>query len=102
MYIGKVTGKVVSTIKDPRLTGISLVLVERLPAQVGQESEVFVAADTIGCGEGNTVLLAKGGAARMTSNLQDTPVDLAVIGIIDNCEFARNCQGKKQIAVIPN
>lgn len=95
MYIGKVTGKVVSTIKDPRLTGISFVLVERLPARAGQESEVFVAADTIGCGEGNTVLLTKGGAARMAANLQDTPVDLAVIGIIDNCELAQETAKKK-------
>jgi len=86
MYIGKVIGKVVSTIKDPHLTGISLVLVERLPARAGLESEVLVAADTIGCGEGNTVLLTKGSAARTMANLQNTSVDLAVIGIIDNAD----------------
>lgn len=95
MYIGKVIGKVVSTIKDPRLTGISLVLVERLPAREGRESEVFVAADTIGCGEGNTVLLSKGSALRNIANLQSTPVDLAVIGIIDSAELPQEPAKKK-------
>lgn len=95
MYIGKVIGKVVSTIKDPRLTGISLVLVERLPAREGRESEVFVAADTIGCGEGNTVLLSKGSALRSIANLQSTPVDLAVIGIIDSAELPQEPAKKK-------
>ena len=95
MYIGKVTGRVVSTIKDPRLTGISLVLVERLPARAGQESEVFVAADTIGCGEGNTVLLAKGSAVRAVASLQNPPVDLAVSGINDNAELPQETGKKK-------
>ncbi len=89
MYVGKVIGKVVSTIKDARLTGISLVLVERLPEQNGRGKEIFVAADTIGCGEGNTVLLAAGSGARAAANLHNTPVDLAVIGVIDHADIPR-------------
>ena len=45
---------------------------------------LLVAVDTIGCGEGNIVIVAGGGAARLIGGCQNAPIDLAVIGIVDH------------------
>ena len=56
MLLGRVAGKVWATKKSPRLTGLALLTVEA-------EGRVLVCADCVGAGEGETVLVATGGAA---------------------------------------
>ena len=43
---------------------------------------LLVCADCVGAGEGEQVLIATGGAARIAAGA-DVPVDAAIIGIID-------------------
>lgn len=75
MLLGQVAGKVWATKKAPRLTGQTF-----LTVRVGDS--VLVCADCVGAGEGETVLIASGGAARIAAGA-DVPVDAAIIGIID-------------------
>ena len=89
MYICKVIGKVISTQKNEKLVGSSLVLVRvvSLSPKKGETvegSEIFAAVDSIGCGEGNLVLVTSGSNARFACKNTDTPVDMAVVGIIDS------------------
>ncbi len=64
-----------ATKKAPNLTGQTF-----LTVAVGEK--LLVCADCVGAGEGETVLVATGGAARVAAGAQ-VPVDAAVIGIID-------------------
>ena len=73
--LGQVAGKVWATKKAPRLTGQTF-----LTVRVGES--LLVCADCVGAGEGETVLIAFGGAARIAAGA-DMPVDAAIIGIID-------------------
>ena len=73
--LGQVAGKVWATKKAPRLTGQTF-----LTVRVGES--LLVCADCVGAGEGETVLIASGGAARIAAGA-DMPVDAAIIGIID-------------------
>ncbi|WP_297200030.1 EutN/CcmL family microcompartment protein [uncultured Flavonifractor sp.] len=75
MLLGQVAGKVWATKKAPRLTGQTF-----LTVRVGES--LLVCADCVGAGEGETVLIASGGAARIAAGA-DMPVDAAIIGIID-------------------
>lgn len=75
MLLGQVAGKVWATKKAPRLTGQTF-----LTVRVGES--LLVCADCVGAGEGETVLIAFGGAARIAAGA-DVPVDAAIIGIID-------------------
>ena len=75
MLLGQVVGKVWATKKAPNLTGQTF-----LTVRVGDS--MLVCADCVGAGEGETVLIATGGAARIAAGAQ-VPVDAAVIGIID-------------------
>ena len=74
MKLGTVTGCVWATKKSPCLKGQSLLRVE-------MEGKEIVAADLVGAGEGDQVILTFGSAARR--NLPDSPIDAAIVGILD-------------------
>lgn len=74
MKLGTVTGCVWATKKSPALRGQSL-----LRVSVGETE--LVAADLVGAGQGDRVILTFGAAARLEQ--PDCPVDAAIIGILD-------------------
>ena len=74
MKIGKVSGSVWATRKAPCLQGQTFLVV-----QVGQEQ--LVAADQVGAGTGDHVLLITGTVA--SRYCMDAPVDAAVVAILD-------------------
>ena len=51
------------------------------------DGPVFAAADTIGCGEGNFVLVTRGSNARYACKCAEAPVDMAVVGILDGGQW---------------
>lgn len=89
MYLCKVAGKVVCTIKLPSLKSGSLIFVKPIREDDMPGQELMVAYDCIGCGEGDVVLVTRGANARFAHSLQDVPIDLAVVGIVDNYELAK-------------
>lgn len=89
MYICKVQGKCVSTIKKEGLAGCSLITVQRINKTGNLTGELMVAVDTIGCSVGETVLVTGGSSARIALGNEKNPADLAVIGIVDACDFLR-------------
>lgn len=74
MKIGTVTGAVWATKKCPGLMGQPLLC-------VSMDSGTIVAADLVGAGRGERVIVAFGSGARLGSST--TPVDAAIIGILD-------------------
>lgn len=82
MIIGKVVGSLFSTRKSDKLVGNKFMIVE--PAERFENAgSRLVAIDIIGAGIGENVLIATGSAARIGCNMQDAPVDAAIVGIID-------------------
>ena len=77
MILGTVKGSVWATKKDERLNGYKLMVVHT------QNDNTIVAADTVGAGIGDSVILCYGNAARISS---DFPIDAAIIGIVDSLE----------------
>ena len=89
MYICKVQGKFVSTIKNKAMIGYSMVTLQRLNKSGNFTGEFMVAVDTIGCSVGEVVLVATGSGARAALGDTNSPVDLAIIGIVDSCDFIK-------------
>lgn len=83
MLIGKVVGSVVSTRKNENLVGNKFMVVQ-LPKDMSEGRCKIVAIDNIGAGIGEIVLIATGSAARIGCGVEDTPVDAAIVGIVDN------------------
>ena len=86
MIIGDVVGNVWATRKSDSLTGLKLMIVRRLDACSNEKKESFVAADLVGAGIGERVLVATGSAARQSAGLENSLVDASIIGIIDEVE----------------
>ncbi|MPM39346.1 Ethanolamine utilization protein EutN [bioreactor metagenome] len=89
MYICKVIGKVVSTQKNEKLMGSSIVLIRMVSLskeknEVTQSDAIFAAVDAVGCGTGNLVLVTSGANALFACKTAESPVDMVVVGIIDS------------------
>lgn len=83
MIIGKVTGSIVATRKNEKLVGQKLMIVEVLKSMAGGKTNI-IAVDNVGAGIGEVVMVAQGSAARIGCNLDNSPVDAAIVGIVDN------------------
>ena len=83
MIIAKVVGSIVSTRKNDNLVGSKFMVVEPALGKA-QPTERFVAVDNVGCGIGETVLVATGSAARIGCGKESCPIDAAIVGIVDS------------------
>ena len=79
MIIGKVVGSVVSTRKNENLIGSKFLIVK--PSD--NDAKTIVAVDNVGAGIGETVLVATGSAARIGCGMEKSPIDAAIVGIVD-------------------
>ena len=86
MILGRVVGTVVATRKDERLVGAKLLLVRAVDPRGNDEAAHMVAVDTVDAGLNDKVLVVTGSSARMASGLKDTPVDAAIVGVVDAVE----------------
>jgi ethanolamine utilization protein EutN len=82
MIIGKVVGTVVATRKNDRLVGSKLLIVEPLD-NMDKGTGRFIAIDNVGAGVGENVLVVLGSGARVGCNMKDSPIDAAIVGIVD-------------------
>jgi Carbon dioxide concentrating mechanism/carboxysome shell protein len=82
MVVGKVVGTVVATRKNENLVGSKFLIVQ--PMEKMDRGGRFIAVDNVGAGIGETVLVATGSAARIGCNLEKSPIDAAIVGIVDN------------------
>lgn len=89
MEIGIVAGSVWATKKDEKLNGQKL-LVINLMKNGKATKEQIVASDIVGAGVEDVVLITTGASARFSVNDHNTPIDAAVVGIIDKVEVDLN------------
>jgi len=86
MLLGKVVGTVVSTRKEPTLTGSKLLVVRGMDLDGKPTATLVVAVDAVGAGVGEWVLYASGSSARQTEMTKDRPVDATIMAIVDELE----------------
>ena len=86
MLLARIAGTVVATRKDPRLEGKKLLICQLVDSRGEDEKGYLIAVDTVNAGYREKVLIVQGSSARMASGCKDTPVDAAIIGIVDQVE----------------
>ncbi len=84
MQLAKVVGSVVATRKEESLTGLKLLLVRPVDEEGREGATVLVAADAVGAGPEELVLIASGSSARQTLATDKRPVDAVVMAIVDS------------------
>jgi carbon dioxide concentrating mechanism protein CcmL len=83
MQLARVRGTVVSTQKEPSLAGVKFLLLQLLDEDGQPVPGYEVAADGVGAGIDEWVLVSRGSAARQPGGSEKRPLDAAVIAIID-------------------
>ncbi|MEQ1920318.1 MAG: EutN/CcmL family microcompartment protein [Elusimicrobiota bacterium] len=86
MIFARVTGTVVCTLKDEKLVGSKLLLVQPVDLAGASKGSPLVAVDSVGAGEGELVLIVQGSSARQTSRTDGRPVDAVIFAIVDTVE----------------
>lgn len=83
MIICRVIGHVWATKKEASLEGLKLMVVREEGAPEGEVNNL-VAADVVGAGIGERVLVVSGSTARKALGRDDVAADMAIVGIIDS------------------
>ena len=84
MYIGRVVGSVVATIKISHLEGRRLLLVDQLGPGGKATGDYDIAVDVAKAGPGDTVLvLDEGNGARQILGLDPGAIRAVIVGVVD-------------------
>lgn len=87
MFLARVAGTVVATIKHGDLQGQKLLLVQPLDPQGRPSGRASIAVDAVDAGVGDHVLVAdEGNAAAQVLRRPRGPIRTVVVGVIDDVE----------------
>jgi ethanolamine utilization protein EutN len=87
MLFGKVKGNAVCTIKYPGTEGLKLLVVQPLNKNMEPIGGLQVAADVVQAGVGDLCVMVRSREAALAMpNEKFVPIDLALVGIVDELE----------------
>jgi len=86
MQLGRVTGTLVSSRKEPLMEGMTFLVVRQINADNSDTNSYVVAVDAVGAGVGEVVMYASGSSARQTTRTKDKPCDAVIMAIVDTWE----------------
>ncbi|HTA95108.1 MAG TPA: EutN/CcmL family microcompartment protein [Verrucomicrobiae bacterium] len=83
MQLGRVIGTVVCTMKDARLVGQKLLVVQPINKHGEEKDRSVVALDSVGAGVGETIYWCKGKEASFPFLPAEVPTEATIVGIVD-------------------
>lgn len=83
MFLGRVVGKVVSTMKDASLTGQRLLIVQPLKPDLKAGGKRLVMLDAVGAGAGELIYWCRGRESSFPFLPAEVPTDNTIVGIVD-------------------
>jgi microcompartment protein CcmK/EutM len=84
VQLARVIGEVVSTVRDPNLTGTKLLVLQPIAASGEAAGRTLVALDSVGAGVGENVFFVRGREAAFPFYPQEPPTDASIVGIVDH------------------
>ncbi|MBI4467676.1 MAG: EutN/CcmL family microcompartment protein [Acidobacteria bacterium] len=91
MLIGRVIGEVWATQKQPSHEGRKVLYVQPLALDGSDRGQPILALDAVDAGVSERVLVVTEGFSAMTAvDRPNSPIDMAVIGIIDTVELVKD------------
>lgn len=86
MLLGRVAGTLVASRKEASMEGLKFLVVRYLDVDNADAGPFVVAADAVGAGVGEVVMVATGSSARQTEATKDRPCDAVIMAIVDTWE----------------
>lgn len=90
MQLARVVGDIVSTVKDPNLVGVKLLVLQPIAASGEPAGRTLVALDSVGAGVGEHVFFVRGREAAFPFYPAEPPTDAAIIGIVDHWDVGES------------
>jgi ethanolamine utilization protein EutN len=87
MFLGRIVGRVVSTMKDPSLEGRKILVVQPIDPNGKDHGEKILALDSVGAGSGEVVYFCRGREASFPWSPDEIPTDRTIVGIIDRIDL---------------
>jgi microcompartment protein CcmK/EutM len=88
VQLARVIGEVVATIKDPTLSGMTLLVLQPLAPSGEPAGRTLVALDSVGAGVGERVFFVRGREAAFPFHPAEPPADASIVGIVDHWDTA--------------
>lgn len=90
MYLGRVIGRVWSTVKDSNLQGQRLLVIQPLTPELRPTGKRLICLDCTGAGAGETIYYVRGKEATFPFLPAEPPADSTVVGIVDEIQLQRS------------
>jgi ethanolamine utilization protein EutN len=88
VYIAKVIGDVVSSVKYPTLTGQKILVIQPIDPDGTEYGEPLLAMDQVSAGIGDVVLIVdQGSATRQVLKQQYPTIRTLILGIVDRIDM---------------
>jgi microcompartment protein CcmK/EutM len=87
VQLAQVIGEVVSSMKDPSLTGLKLLVLQPISTSGEAAGRTLVALDSVGAGVGEHVFFVRGREAAFPFYPAEPPADAAIVGIVDHWDM---------------
>lgn len=89
MFLGKVIGRIWSTIKNPGLDAQRLLLIQPITPAGDSTGKVIICTDSTGAGAGETVYWVRGREASFPFTGREVPSDATIVGIVDEINVGK-------------
>ncbi len=83
MFLARVVGNVVATMKDPAFTGKKILVIQPINKSGDAEGAKILALDSVGAGAGETVYCCRGREASFPWLPDEVPTETSIIAIVD-------------------
>ncbi len=83
MRLGRVVGRLWSTVKIPQLDGQRFLVVQPIDGDRKDAGDQIVCTDNVGAGAGETIYWVRGKEASLAFLPAQVPSDATVVGIVD-------------------
>ena len=95
MFLGRVVGRVVSTVKDKNLEGRRLLVIQPLKADLTPTGKRLVMLDSVGAGADELIYWCRGKESSFPFLPDEVPTDNTIVGIVDELHLNRDLDLKK-------
>ena len=89
MQLGRVIGRVWATMKDPRLDGQRLLVIQPVTPELRDTGKTLICTDAVGAGAGEIIYWCRGRESSFPFRPSDVPTDNTVVAIVDELHVDR-------------
>ena len=96
MFLARIEGTAVATIKHATLDGCRFLVAQRIEADGSLADEPIAVVDWLGAGRGSTVIVSTDGDIARAKLGNTTPARMVVLGIVDELHATAGLNGAKR------